>query len=171
MVKTKKEPSPQSQCWCKDRPEGYPHPKHPTPRKRKPTDFSALIDDLIRLRDGENDELGKLLGRAVKALEQAAKTPPAPKGYPPSPSTIIVCTMESEHFSWLTVGRTEDEAREALKARWNKHIHEYGGAGYWDRFAELDGHGSNPADWYGARFQKVVFGKGYVDGEDETGGP
>ena len=154
MAKTKKEPAPSSQCWCKEK-DSYPHPKHPTPRKRKTTDFDALIADLDSLRDGKKDELGKLLGRAVAALREKQESPP-----------LIVVTMESESKSWLAVGRTEEEATAALEKCWNQIVPPLGGE-TWDK--SNGGGGGDAGDYYGLRVQHVVLGKGYCDGEDEKG--
>ena len=33
---------------------------------------------------------------------------------------MVVITMESESCSWVALGNTEEEAREALRERWNK---------------------------------------------------
>jgi hypothetical protein len=154
MARTKKEPSPRSQCWCKEM-EFYPHPKHPTPRKRKPTEFDALIGDLESLRDGRSDELGRLLGRAIAALRRKQEQGP-----------LIVVTMESESKSWLAVGRTEEEARAGLRKRWDEIVVPLGGE-TWDRSNR--GGAGDAGDYYGLRVQHVVLGKGYCDGEDEKG--
>lgn len=39
---------------------------------------------------------------------------------------MFVITMETENFSWLAAGETEEEARAALRATWDVHLEQYG---------------------------------------------
>jgi hypothetical protein len=192
MAKTKKEPSPRSQCWCKEK-DSYPHPKHPTPRKLKRTAFDSIIGDLESLRDGENDGLGKVLGSAIAALRRADRIQAAladliaahdevpsmltaaewdaarkvlEKSGTASPKALVVASMDSESKEWIAVGRTEEEARAGLVKRWNEIVPALGGE-TWDK--ANGGHGGDAGDYYGVRIQHVVLGKGYCDSEDEKG--
>lgn len=153
-TKKKKEPSTRSLCWCKEK-ESYPHPKHPEKRKLRP--HSEIVDDLLSLRDGQDDALGALLLRAANEIKRLAKDKEAPKS-----DLIVVARMESESKSWLAVGRTEEEAKEALKQAWNKDVVAAGGQS-WDKFGECN----DPWEWYSGFFQHVKLGHGYVDGWDE----
>lgn len=44
---------------------------------------------------------------------------------------MFVATMDSEHFEWMALGKTEKEALEALRQAWNRNQREaykhYGG--------------------------------------------
>lgn len=33
---------------------------------------------------------------------------------------MFIATMDTENYSWMALGRTEDEAEEALRRKWNE---------------------------------------------------
>jgi hypothetical protein len=143
-------------CWCKEM-DSYPHPKHPTPRKRKPTPVDDVIAELEGLRDGQKDALGRTLGRAIKALRDLSR----------GPAALVVITMHAQGKDWLAVGRTEEEVHAALAKKWNEEVPPRGGL-TWAKFkADRE---ENPDDYYGATVQHVVPGRAYVDGFDERDG-
>ena len=34
---------------------------------------------------------------------------------------MFVAIMESEHYSWMALGNTEEQAMDAIREAWNKH--------------------------------------------------
>jgi hypothetical protein len=77
---------------------------------------------------------------------------------------VWVVTMESEHYTWLAVGRTREEALAGLRARWDKAMEGIPGAKTWKEFSKAVG--EDVADYYGAHVRRVAFGKGYRDTDD-----
>jgi hypothetical protein len=76
---------------------------------------------------------------------------------------MIVAEMETEHYSWLALGRDEAEAREALVATLIAHARQCGNEGSWC----FDGMDPDPVaalEYYGARFHEVEPGQGLRDG-------
>jgi hypothetical protein len=39
---------------------------------------------------------------------------------------MFVLCMQTQNFTWLTAGETEEEAREALRKTWEFHLEQYG---------------------------------------------
>ena len=71
-----------------------------------------------------------------------------------------IATLSTRHYEWMGVGMTEQEAKEAMKARFFK-LNSLTEA----EWLEAEGAG----DWFefwDPRTQKVRPGEGYVDGED-----
>ena len=83
----------------------------------KNQDLIKNIKALIKDKEGllEGDELDEhyeydieLLKSALKAIEEK------PKG-------VWIATMDSEHYEWKAVGRTREEAINAIATEWNKN--------------------------------------------------
>ena len=63
---------------------------------------------------------------------------------------VWVATMETEHYTWTAVGKTEDEAIHAIVDAWQN------GPGYEDRYTMTR---EQLEDWYGINYDYYEFGK------------
>lgn len=78
------------------------------------------------------------------------------------PKDIVwVAEMFTEHFQFTGVGKTKDEAEEALAKRWNQHAKNRNLA-RWNQ-----GMGDSPTvgEFYGMWNRLMKFGDGYMDSE------
>ena len=57
---------------------------------------------------------------------------------------MYVAMMESESMSWMALGNTEDEAKEAILKKWNEHM---------DNLAKYDNYGQY--DWESGKYESV----------------
>ena len=57
---------------------------------------------------------------------------------------FVVAMMESESMSWMALGNTEDEAKEAILKKWNDHM---------TRLAEMDMY--EHFDWESNKYESV----------------
>jgi len=73
------------------------------------------------------------------------------------PEKIWLLTMESEHFTWLSTGRTKTEAKNAFIKRWDESHPGTLSKDFKARFGE------NILDYYGAWIRLVKIGAGYCD--------
>jgi hypothetical protein len=75
--------------------------------------------------------------------------------------------MESEHYEWLAVGATMEEAMAGLREVWDSHMKplKREGALTWAEWVKE--RGESPADYYGANVRRCALGKGYRDGDGE----
>ena len=74
------------------------------------------IKELIKIKEGllEGDELDWVYEHDIEVLKNAlAAIKEKPKG-------VWVATMDSERYEWKSVGRTRDEAINAIVTEWNK---------------------------------------------------
>ena len=75
-------------------------------------EIKELIFDKKNLLEG--DELDAVFARDIDVLEKALKViKERPKG-------VWIATMDSERYEWKAVGRTKEEAINALVTEWNK---------------------------------------------------
>jgi hypothetical protein len=80
---------------------------------------------------------------------------------------VIVAEMETEHYSWLALGRDEAHAREALLAAMVAHARQPGNEGAWC-FSGMDPDPVAALEYYGVRFHKIEPGQGLRDGAPVT---
>jgi len=85
---------------------------------------------------------------------------------------VIIATMETEHFSWLALGETEEQAREALIETLRRHgaqsdkfwdEHQPGGSRAWS-FGGMDPDPVYALEYYDANFFEIEPGQGLRDG-------
>lgn len=74
------------------------------------------IKDLINTKKGllEGDELDQVYEHDIEVLEAALEA------INKKPRGVWIATMDSEKYEWKAVGRTEDEAINAIAIEWNK---------------------------------------------------
>ena len=73
-----------------------------------------------------------------------------------------VATMETEHFGWTAVDRTEAGALAALIAGWDRHMLRH--AGDFDRDGFTPMSGAQAVNEYGASAEKFALGQARRDG-------
>lgn len=79
-------------------------------------DIVKKIKDLIATKEGllEGDELDYVYQYDIQVLKNAlAAIKEKPKG-------VWIAEMDSERYSWKSVGRTEEEAINGIVIEWNK---------------------------------------------------
>ena len=81
---------------------------------------------------------------------------------------VWVAEMTSESEDWIAVGRTQEEALDALRSRWNKRaamIRRDGGTlpNWDDQFADEP---DSPSTYYDVTLRRLEIGKGYIGGDD-----
>lgn len=79
--------------------------------------ITELIFDKKNLLEG--DELDEVFERDIDVLEKALKI------IKEKSNGVWVATMDSENYEWKAVGRTEDEAIDAIATEWNKNARRY----------------------------------------------
>tara|TARA_Y100000310_G_scaffold65859_1_gene61305 strand:- start:2708 stop:2995 length:288 start_codon:yes stop_codon:yes gene_type:complete len=80
--------------------------------------------------------------------------------------TFYILTMNTEHFQWMTVGKTKSECRKLLYKRWKLHMKDRNGLVA--KYVRDDSDKTPVDEYYGAWIQKVKIGGAYLDDEDET---
>lgn len=82
-----------------------------------------------------------------------------------SMAVVYLAEMESEHFQWRAVGRSEEEARAALVKVWDAHAEQIADD---DRgFADIMA-GVVAVEHYGVNVHRAPLGVGLRDGEEVT---
>lgn len=181
-------------CYCAETGDrGAPHAPHGRARTLK--GVAALLDDLESLRDGTDEGIGMLLRRAKEQIERdqftqkvlrtaldnllaahdaqpsmltAAEWDQARAALGAGRSTqeeLVVLTMESDSRTWLAVGRTLDEAKQALAKKWDSEAVPRGSSKWKDIKSGDDG---DAFAYYGGWTWRVRLGRAYVDGFDES---
>ena len=80
--------------------------------------------------------------------------------------TFYILTMNTEHFQWMTVGKTKSECRKLLYKRWKLHMKDRNGLVA--KYVRDDPDKTPVDEYYGAWIQKVKIGGAYLYDEDET---
>jgi len=74
---------------------------------------------------------------------------------------VWVAEMHTPHFQFTSVGKTKEEAEEALAKRWNQHAKVNG----LHRWNEGEGQSDTIGEFYGMWNRPLKFGVGYRDDE------
>jgi hypothetical protein len=84
-----------------------------------------------------------------------------------NPGEIWVATLGTEHYGWLGIGRTKEEARQAIWRRWRKHMDKVKAAATRRRepFEETYHSIDEIEDYYGIHYYNGDYGDGFRDGE------
>ena len=87
----------------------------------------------------------------------------------PAPAFVFVAEMQSEHYKWVSVGRTAKEAVKAMAARWDanaaasKRRYPQSLAHSWDEGID----GTPTGEHYGLWVRKMRVGQAYMEDEEE----